>query len=277
VFKNTNNYTGYNLERTGGTVRFGLPITEHLSSQVAYNFVADKYIDDDLPVNAANDPAYIRMGTWTKSSVSGALVWDSIDNRNDPHEGLFARFTGEFAGVGGDARWLKATAKGSYYKTISEDLNLVGILSVGAGHIKPTGNPIDPKTTPDGILVGDLFKANSEIVRGFKSSGFGPTVGVDFIGGTTYLSASAEMQFPMPAIPQSIGIKGAVFADIGTLFGTPYATTVTNTALAWRSSVGASLIWASPFGPLRVDYAVPVMKEAHDQVQNFNFGISTKF
>ena len=277
LFKNTNNYTGYNLERTGGTVRFGLPITDHLSSQVAYNFVADKYIDDDVPVNAANDPAYIRIGTWIKSSVSGALVWDSIDNRNDPHEGLYARFTGEYAGVGGDARWFKTTAKGSYYKTISEDLNLVGIVSVGAGHVKATGNAVDPKTNPGGILVGDLFKANSEIVRGFKSNGFGPTVGADFIGGTTYLSASAEMQFPMPAIPESIGIKGAVFADIGTLFGTPYATTVTNTAMAWRSSVGASLIWASPFGPLRVDYAFPVMKEAHDQVQNFNFGISTKF
>jgi outer membrane protein insertion porin family len=277
IFKNNNSYTGYKLERTGGTVRFGLPISEPLSSQVAYNFVSDKYIDADSPANAANDPAYIRMGTWIKSSVSAALIWDSIDNRNDPHEGVYARFTGEYAGVGGDARWLKATAKGSYYKTISDDLNLVGILSVGAGHIKATGNPIDPKTSPDGILVGDLFQANSEIVRGFKSNGFGPTVGTDLIGGTSYLSASAEMQFPMPVLPESIGIKGAVFADIGTLFGTPYATTVTNTALAWRSSIGASLIWASPFGPLRVDYAFPVMKEAQDKVQNFNFGISTKF
>jgi outer membrane protein insertion porin family len=85
------------------------------------------------------------------------------------------------------------------------------------------------------------------------------------------------MQFPMPVLPESIGIKGAVFADIGTLFGTPYPANVSNDALAFRSSVGASLIWASPFGPLRVDYAVPVMKEAHDKVQNFNFGISTKF
>jgi outer membrane protein insertion porin family len=275
VFKNTNKYTGYNLERTGGTVRFGLPISEHLSSQVAYNVVSDKYVDTTPAV--LTDTPYIRFGDWIKSSVSGALVWDSIDNRNDPHDGVFARVTGEFAGIGGDAHWFKATAKGSYYKTISDDLNLVGILAVGAGHIKATGNPVDPSINPDGILVGDLFKANSEIVRGFKASGFGPTVGTDFIGGTTYLNASAEMQFPMPALPESIGIKGAVFADIGTLFGTPYATTVTNTALAWRSSVGASLIWASPFGPLRVDYAVPVMKEANDKVQNFNFGISTKF
>lgn len=280
IFKNTNNYVGYNLERTGASVRFGLPITEHLSSQIAYNYVLDSYTDSDSPVNAANDPAFIRMGNWTKSSLSSALIWDSIDDKNNPHEGFFARFTGEYAGLGGDAQWLKSTAKGSYYKTISEDLNLVGILSAGAGHIMATGNPGDPKTSPDGILVGDLFKANSEIVRGFKSNGFGPTSGTDFIGGTTFMSASAELQFPMPAIPESIGIKGAVFADIGTLFGSPYAsptTAITNSAMAWRSSVGASLIWASPFGPLRVDYAFPVLKEAHDKVQKLNFGISTKF
>jgi outer membrane protein insertion porin family len=45
----------------------------------------------------------------------------------------------------------------------------------------------------------------------------------------------------------------------------------------WRASVGASLLWASPFGPLRVDYAVPVLKEDTDEVQNFNIGISTRF
>ncbi len=85
------------------------------------------------------------------------------------------------------------------------------------------------------------------------------------------------MQFPMPAIPESLGLKGAFFADVGTLFGTPYTSAVSNDDMAFRSSVGASLLWASPFGPLRVDYAVPVMKENHDKVQNFNFGISTKF
>ena len=61
-----------------------------------------------------------------------------------------------------------------------------------------------------------------------------------------------------------------------TLFGSAF-TDQTNDAMAWRASVGASLLWASPFGPLRVDYALPVVKESGDQIQNFNFGISTKF
>ena len=53
--------------------------------------------------------------------------------------------------------------------------------------------------------------------------------------------------------------------------------TVAGTGMEWRASVGAGLIWASPFGPLRIDYAIPVMKEATDDEQDFNFGMSTRF
>jgi outer membrane protein insertion porin family len=47
--------------------------------------------------------------------------------------------------------------------------------------------------------------------------------------------------------------------------------------MKWRASVGVGVIWASPFGPIRIDYALPVLKERTDVVQNINFGISTKF
>jgi outer membrane protein insertion porin family len=40
---------------------------------------------------------------------------------------------------------------------------------------------------------------------------------------------------------------------------------------AVRASVGASLIWASPFGALRVDYAYPVAKQSYDVTQRLNF------
>ena len=53
--------------------------------------------------------------------------------------------------------------------------------------------------------------------------------------------------------------------------------TVEGDDMQWRASVGAGLIWASPFGPLRVDYAVPVVKEDFDEVQEFSFGVSTRF
>ena len=80
----------------------------------------------------------------------------------------------------------------------------------------------------------------------------------------------------MPVLPESFGLKGAVFADAATLFGNNLAN-VTAVASALRASVGMSVIWASPFGPLRVDYAIPVAKQATDRVQNFSFGMSTRF
>ena len=46
---------------------------------------------------------------------------------------------------------------------------------------------------------------------------------------------------------------------------------------AIRASVGASILWASPFGPLRVDYAIPIQDEPFDDIEEFNFGVSTAF
>ena len=96
------------------------------------------------------------------------------------------------------------------------------------------------------------------------------------------MNASAEAQFPLPLIPDSLGLRGAVFADSATIFQNDIAEdipglTVAGTSMEWRASVGAGLIWASPFGPLRVDYAYPVLKKDTDQTQEFNFGISTRF
>lgn len=281
VFKTNTDYSSYKLDRTGATVRFGLPITDQLSAQVAYNITQDKYTTAVL-----GSPASIFRPTetslsWIKSSLSYALLFNTIDSMDNPHEGTYAKFNQEFAGLGGDAKWIKSTVKASYYKTVSEEFDIVASATVGAGYIYSidgTGTTTDRK----GILTGDLFKAGPEIVRGFKAEGFGPglTAGgvTTFIGGNSYMNASAEVQFPMPAIPESIGIKGAVFADMGTLFGSPFTdATLTGKGLKWRSSVGASLIWASPFGPLRVDYAIPVVKQSGDRIQNLNFGISTKF
>ncbi|MDA4636004.1 BamA/TamA family outer membrane protein, partial [Escherichia coli] len=59
-----------------------------------------------------------------------------------------------------------------------------------------------------------------------------------FVGGTTYVNATAETQFPVPLIPESVGIRGAVFSDVATLFGSDNAY-ATNTDMQWRASVGA--------------------------------------
>ncbi|MCR4267308.1 outer membrane protein assembly factor BamA [Nitratireductor sp. ZSWI3] len=272
VFKRTRSFDDYDRDVTGATVRFGLPITEALSTQLAYNYTQEEYTcdasDDCVSLATAIRDA-IDEGKWIKSSVSGSLIYNTIDDMKNPHDGIYANLTLEAAGLGGDAKFIKATARGTYYKTLSDELDLVGLFSVGAGHIQAW----------DGDLrVFDHFSSSDRIIRGFDYNGIGPydATTKDHLGGKTYFNASAEAQFPFPILPESFGLRGAVFADAATLYGSDVAGAI-GTDMNWRASVGAGLIWASPFGPLRVDYAVPVVKEDSDEVQNFNFGISTRF
>lgn len=269
----------YYVDSTGGTIRFGLPITQALTANVAYNLSSTKYdvvnytSGGTCPAGLSNYICTAEDNSpWIKSSVSYGFVFNTIDDMKNPHEGIYANFSQEVAGLGGDAKFLATTFRGRYYRTLSEQADIVGLVKVGAGYIHGFGS--------NGLQVFDLYKGGPDYIRGFKYNGYGPrdTTTGDFLGGTTYFNASVETQFPIPVLPESFGIRGAVFADGGTLYGLPSSfTSVSGTSLEWRASVGASIIWASPFGPLRVDYGVPVVKQTGDEIQNFNFGISTKF
>jgi outer membrane protein insertion porin family len=74
-------------------------------------------------------------------------------------------------------------------------------------------------------------------------------------------------------------LRGAVFADSGTLFGTTSSIAnspgVVGTTASLRASAGVGLIWDSPIGALRADYAFPLAKQSYDKTQPFSFGIAT--
>jgi outer membrane protein insertion porin family len=287
VFNRTRQYDEYESETIGATVRFGLPITDNISTQLAYNISQEKYkLDDDCDDNNDGVPDAdcdvsdaifegIQESPWLKSSVSLGLVYNTIDDMKNPHEGIYANVTTEVAGLGGDAKFVKVTARGSVYQTLSEQLDLVGLISGGAGHVQGFGG--------GDLRIFDHFQSSDRMIRGFAYGGIGPVDDEGFddhLGGTTYFNASAEAQFPMPVIPESFGLRGAVFADAATLYGSKVSADLVDqstTDMQWRASVGVGLMWASPFGPIRIDYAIPVLKEDTDDVQEFNFGISTRF
>lgn len=287
IERNTTKESRYDVETTGFTLRTAAPITESLSATLSYNLTRDIYAynsgcndnadavfgDCTIAASVANG---IAASPWLKSSVTGALVWNSIDNMNNPRDGLYARFGAEGAGIWGDARFVKLTARGTYYKTLMEEQDVVGVLAAGAGYMQAFG---DGRTR-----VFDQFQSNDRMIRGFKYNGIGPydTATGEHVGGTTYFNASAEVQFPLPAIPMSYGLRGALFADAATLYGTGNdgggtAFADAGVGMAWRASIGASVLWASPLGPLRFDYAVPVLKQTGDKIQRFSFGMSTRF
>jgi len=286
IFRSTREYDNeYNSQTTGATVRFGLPITDNISTQLAYNISQEKYeLNDDCDDGHGNPTCNIsqaivdgiEQSPWLKSSVSGGITYNTIDDPKNPHYGIFANVGAEFAGLGGEAKFYKFTARASVYQTLSEELDIVGVLSGGAGYISSYGS--------DPLRIFDNFENNDRMIRGFEYNGIGPVAsrsggGYDHVGGTTYFNASAEAQFPLPMVPESLGLRGAVFADAATLYGTELESGVKpgSDDMNWRASAGIGLMWASPFGPLRIDYAIPLAKEKTDDTQEFNFGISTRF
>ena len=239
-------------------------------------------------------------GSTLTSSVGYSLDYNTLDNNKNPTDGLIIDFKQDFAGVGGDVAYIKSAIDGKYYAPLVADI--VGLIHVQSGILNQFGsNP---------LRMLDQFQMGPNLVRGFAPNGIGPRDinpygTMDALGGTKYWGASAELQLPFWFLPKEVGLKGAVYADAGGLWDyqgpTSWAATgEVNTpgcirptvsppspgtclglsydgANVVRSSVGVGLIWASPFGPLRFDYAIPLTKGANDRIQQFKFGGGTSF
>jgi outer membrane protein insertion porin family len=242
-------------------------------------------------------------GATVTSSLGYSLNYNTLDNNKNPTDGLIVDFRQDFAGVGGDVTYLKSAMDAKYYTPLVSDI--VGLVHLQGGILTQVGN--------NQIRMLDNFQMGPNLVRGFAPNGIGPRdinpYGTqDALGGTKYWGASLELQMPFWFLPREIGLKGAVYADAGGLYdyegptnwaltgevNTPGCIPPTNsknlppapgTCLGLqfdpqnvvRTSIGVGLIWASPFGPLRFDYAVPLTKGPHDVVQQFKFGGGTTF
>jgi outer membrane protein insertion porin family len=267
-------YDNYSYNDQGVSLRVTAPITNDLSSTLRYNYKQMDYTSDSRWRLSQPYKDLVDGSPWTTSSVSQSLNYNTLDTVTLPHEGIFASITQELAGLGGDSQFYKLTAKARGYYTVSDEQDIVASLSGSAGHVL--------STTGKALNVFDQFFLGSNDIRGFADSGLGPRMRNfdDPIGGTTYFTASAEVTFPLPGVSQDAGFRGGFFMDAGTVYGNDVKIkkgTLVGQDMAWRASAGASLIWASPFGPLRVDYAIPFLREDYDIEQRLKFGISTSF
>lgn len=281
LFKTIDNIQeNYSYEDQGFSLRVTAPITNTISSTTRYNYRELRYTSSDKSVLSTPYQDVVNGSPWLQSSVSNTLGYNTLDSATLPREGLIASVTNEYAGLGGDSDFFKVAAKARYYHTLSDELDLIGSFSGGAGYVASTGGS---------LKVFDQFMMGSNQIRGFADMGVGPRMSNgDAVGGTTYFVTSSELTIPLPGVAQDSGFRAGVFADAGTLYGNDVKIrTDTNPKngndklsgenMNWRASVGASLIWASPFGPLRVDYALPVVKKDYDVEQRLKFGISTQF
>ncbi|MBN9009074.1 MAG: outer membrane protein assembly factor BamA, partial [Rhizobiales bacterium] len=245
---------------TGGGLRLGLPITDDLTIEANY-----KLSLDDVS-NSTDTPSFPDGKTWT-SSLGYAIRYSTIDNLNDPRSGVYGKFAQDFAGVGGDTKFIRSTIDARYYKELYADADIVGLLKFSAGNITGIGQD---------VRALDNFFKGGETIRGFATYGIGPRDAQGIaVGGKNFYAATAEIQFPMPALPPDFGLRGAVFADAGSLFDTDIAGATNDNTL--RSSVGASILWSSPIGLLRADFAQAITKAKSDNTEFFRFSAGKQF
>jgi outer membrane protein insertion porin family len=272
--------SGFKSRRTGGGVRLGFPISEKMWMQTNYTLSRDQIFDvqpgASLAILDAEGSAYTSL-------VGTSVTYDLRNDPKNPTKGLFFQTGTEFAGLGGDVQYVSFAGEARGYYPITNNITFVS-RAIG-GYIMGWGG--------EDVRLIDLFFKGGETVRGFDRAGYGPRDlnTLDALGGTTYWATTAEIRFPIPFVPDDLGIGAAVFADAGSLFGAGQGakdlSAACNPGVAGtvcladsstiRSSVGASIMWASPVGPIRMDFAKVLTAESYDEQQFFRFGAATKF
>ncbi len=280
------NTSSFKSTNVGFALRTGFKLDEYTSLGFKYTLAYRKV--DGIDYDHASPAIIAQEGSSIKSSVGATYTWDDLDNPNRPTLGFRGQLDSEIAGLGGDTYYGRVEGHGWYFFPLYEE-SIILKLEGNAGHIEA----FNGKDVP----LQDRFYKGAESFRGFAAAGVGPRQvgndgGTDAIGAQSYAIATAELTFPV-GLPEQWGIEGAAFTDFGTVFGTPENSiakgdgtcvggssaadcTVFDT-MAFRASVGAGLIWQSPFGPLRFELAYPLLKAKYDETEYFRFSIGTRF
>ena len=146
------------------------------------------------------------------SQVSQSLTLDHRDSRIDPHTGYLVTLGTDFAGLGGNAHFVRANVNGQYFIPLdrftgNSDWGIA--LTAGTGYLFNEGQQEQ---------IIDRFFLGGDNLRGFQIGGAGPHDAVtgDPLGGRFIWTQSTELRFPLP-ISADIGLSGRAFVDVGGL------------------------------------------------------------
>ena len=268
IFRTVRDYqdeSGYDLERTGFVLRSGFPIREYVRGDVFYSLVNEKI--DNLALNA---PVAIQKaaGEYLISSVGYTITISDLDDTLFPTTGSKYTFGQTLSGIGGDVRSLATNA--SYIRFFPVYENDV-VLSTGitGGYIFGLG---------EDVILAQRYNVGGRNFRGFDNRGIGPRdlASGDALGGNAYFVATAELRFPV-GLPDEYGVLGRTFLDVGTLTTIDDSDPGIVDDASIRAAVGVGLNWVSPFGPIQINVAVPLLKEDYDKEEIFQLDFGTRF
>ena len=257
--------SSYISDVIGTNLHMSYALQEKLQHTVYYTIHQNKI--SQVPSTAS---VYIQEqeGTFVTSAVGQTLAYDQRDSKQSPNKGYFLSLTQEVAGLGGDDRYLKHEAKASYYYPVAPKWTM-SVLGSG-GYLYGFGGK--------NVRITNRFFLGGDDLRGFQNAGVGPRdrTTLDALGGNEYYEGTAELKFPV-GLPDELGVSGALFTDAGSLWHSDDTGSNVFDRNSLRVSAGVGVLWASPFGPIRIDFADALVKQQMDRTELVRFSFGTRF
>ncbi|AXK67888.1 outer membrane protein assembly factor BamA [Burkholderia sp. IDO3] len=267
LYYSSTNDTSFRIVSYGVDTKFGIPFSE--SDMVYFGLGLEQ---DRLDVDSTTPRSYLDyVNTFGRvSNVAPFTIGWSRDMRDSaliPSRGYYMQANAEYGTPIGTVSYYKTDVQAQYYHSFMRGLVLG--MNFQAGY----GNGLGGQPYP--IFKND-FAGGIGSVRGYAPSSLGPrdaTTG-DPIGGSKMVVGNVEMTVPLPGTGYDRTLRVFTFVDGGNVWGTEGNSVGAN---GLRYSYGLGLEWISPIGPLKIDYALPIVRHAGDQYQKFQFQIGTSF
>ena len=250
------------------------PVSENGRLSLRYTAQQVELLQRDPIENGLTIADDIASGAQISSALGYEYTYDTRRSGLDPTSGVLVQFSQDFAGLGGDSKYIKTVAKVTGEKRVfNEEVTLRASLEGGALAWRSGNN-----------RVTDRFMIGPSVIRGFEPGGIGPrdvsgTVN-DPLGGNFYVAARFEAEFPL-GLPEEYGISGGVFYDVGNLWDLSDVNlnggSVLGESGSFRHMVGLSLFWETPLGPLQFNVSKALKSETFDKEQSFEVTLRTEF
>ncbi|MFT4707647.1 MAG: outer membrane protein insertion porin family, partial [Ascidiaceihabitans sp.] len=265
-------FSTYDTERLIFQPSLTFPVSENGRLQV-------RYTAEQVNVLARTPVAHgtvigldIAAAEQLSSSIGYTYRYDTRISGLNPDAGVLFEFGQDFAGLAGDSKYIKTTAKVIGQRRIfNGEVVLRATLEGGALAFSGGTN-----------RTVDRFSLNADILRGFEPGGIGPreTATGDSLGGNLFIAARLEAEFPL-GLPEEYGIRGSLFYDVGNLWDLSDVNlggaAIDGESGSLRHVIGIGILWDTPVGPLRFNFTDALRKETYDREQTFDLTLSTTF
>jgi outer membrane protein insertion porin family len=268
--------------RSGWGVGLGLgyEISENWRHNFGYNINITKLKLNRTPAEKLEEtlkysPLILEdRGSYMESSLYNSFSYDTRNRLLNPNEGYHLSLSKTFTGVGGSVKYFKAIVNASsHFEPIIDG---IVALSGSAGWITPVGSKE--------LRIWDRFNIGGPLMGGFEYDGIGPRDSVtgESLGGSKYARAKLDVSYPIGFAPKDFNLRAHTFMDVGSVWGTDgllkksdnFTEKRLHKASGIRLSLGFGLTFNSPMGPLRLDYAHPLISDRKDQKQRFHLQIA---